>query len=155
MSTDSRAKNNHVIDILDVLAISNEELINRPIGQLRKLLKEKTENQSHADHMDYQALENLLSKARRKAKKVKYADDEKQKYESEVFYLSNDLFALARDRADLLQMKLDLLNEIHCLESAMYNETVVQRESDCSYPLNESFFTTENNQEFLQYPQFQ
>ena len=111
--------NPHLIDILKILDISNEELISRPIGYLRTRLREKTSSFNNADHLDFQTLENLLSTARRKAKKNKYADNNKQRYETEVYCLSHNLLYLVEERATLHKTKLALLNEISYYTAAI------------------------------------
>ena len=123
----SNTKNNpHLIDILKILEISNDELISRPIGYLRTLLKQKTSGSNNADHIDFQTLENLLSTTRRKAKKNKYADHNKQRYETEMFGLSYNLTFLVGERAALLQTKFDLMKEINYYNAAICCE--MQRE---------------------------
>ena len=115
----NKTKNNsHLIDILKILDISNDELISRPIGYLRTRLREKTSGSNNADHVDYQTLENLLSTTRRKAKKNKYADHNKKRYETEMYCLSHNLSFLVEERETLLQTKLALLNEINYYTAA-------------------------------------
>ncbi|KAI6648450.1 hypothetical protein LOD99_8082 [Oopsacas minuta] len=104
--------NPHIIDINIILGISKEELISHPIGYLRALLRERILNANDADHLDYQVLDNLLSKTRRKAQKNKYADNHKQKYESEMSCLSTNIWSLVEERDILLQTKFELMYEI-------------------------------------------
>ena len=115
-------KHPHLLNIYNILDISKEELLTRPIGDLRNILREKTAKPNNVDHMDYQVLDNLLSKTRRREKKNQYANMHKKNYEAQIGCLSNDLTFLFRERHMWLQKKLDLFNEINFYKAAICNE---------------------------------
>ena len=114
-------KHPHLLNIYEILDVSKEELVSRPIGYLRNILRDKTTESINVDHMDYQVLDDLLSKTRRREKKNQYADIHKKNYEAQISCLSDDLTFLFRERHMLLQMKLDLFNQVNFYKAAICN----------------------------------
>ena len=91
-------KHPHLLNIFDILDVSRDEIVSRPIGYLRNILRDKTTEPTNVDHMDYQVLGNLLSKARRREKKNQYANMHKKNYGAQISCLSSDLTFLFQER---------------------------------------------------------
>ena len=96
--------------ILGFLEIDSKTLVNLPIIDLRRIAREKSRSLAYKTAID---IESVLSKERRRLKKLVYAESDKEKYNCLISDYGNDIDQLVSTRQALLDEKMRLMDEIN------------------------------------------
>ena len=96
-------------NVLQFLEIDRNTLVTLPIIELRKIAREKSRSLPYKTAID---MESILSKERRRLKKLEYAENDKDKYNCIITDYGTDIHSLRSTRNALLAEQRSLMEEI-------------------------------------------
>ena len=107
-------------EILGFLNIDGKTLVNLPIIELRRIAREKSRTLPYKTAVD---IEGILSKERRRLKKLVYAESDKDKYNCLISDYGNDIDQLVSTKNALMDEKRKLLEEINYYKQCLSSTT--------------------------------
>ena len=106
--------------ILDFLKIDSKTLVNLSIIELRRIVREKSDSLPYKTEIE---MESILSKERRRLKKLVYAESDKDKYNCLIYDYGNEIQQLVSTKKALLDEKRRLLDEINQYRQCLFPTT--------------------------------
>eukprot|EP00800_Vazella_pourtalesii_P006647 TRINITY_DN18705_c0_g1_i1.p1 TRINITY_DN18705_c0_g1~~TRINITY_DN18705_c0_g1_i1.p1 ORF type:complete len:119 (+),score=9.42 TRINITY_DN18705_c0_g1_i1:277-633(+) len=96
-------------NVLQFLGIDRSTLVTLPIIELRKIARDKSRSLPYKTAID---MESILSKERRRLKKLEYAENDKDKYICVITDFGTEIDSLKSTRNALLAERKSLMEEI-------------------------------------------